>query len=205
MAKRRRLTGEAARERILDAAVEKLRAGGPHALTLATLAKELGVSHQAILHHFGSRDGLVAAVVKRALDNLQAELQGGLRTLSDHDRGGEALLDRAFEVLVDHGHGRLLGWLALGGEAEELLAQDEKPLEIFARLAHAIRERDVPDAPPYRDTLFAVMLCSYVLLGVSVFEKGTVRAAGLEAEPQSAEFRRWFRDLVVAHLERPRG
>lgn len=203
---RKRLTGEEARARILDAAVERLGQGGPQALTLADLAHELGVSHQAILHHFGSRDGLVAAVVRRALERLQAELAGGLRVVSeaDHDRSAGAMLDRAFEVLADQKHGRLLAWLALGDDPDAHdLASDVRPLELFAKMAHALREREVPGAT-YRDTLFTMMLISYVVLGSAVFEVGTQRAANLDADPTAATraFREWFRELVVAHLEK---
>ena len=57
------MSGEEARARILDAAGEQLRISGPSGLRLDPIAEELGVSRQALLHHFGTRDGLIAAVV----------------------------------------------------------------------------------------------------------------------------------------------
>jgi len=33
-------------------------------LSLRHLAKEIGTSHRMLIHHFGSRDGLMAAVVE---------------------------------------------------------------------------------------------------------------------------------------------
>jgi len=37
---------------------------------LQEIAADVGVSHSTILHHFGSREALVEAVVTRALDGL---------------------------------------------------------------------------------------------------------------------------------------
>jgi AcrR family transcriptional regulator len=198
---RKRLSGEEARSRILDAAVVQLREHGPQGLKLTAIADELGVSHQAILHHFGSRDGLLAAVVRQAIEGLQAELVGGLRTLDDHDRGSEALLDRAFDVMADQGYGRLLAWLALA-DSETELQGDHMPLAMMADAAHALRERDNP-GHDRRDTLFTVILLSYAVLGSAVFEPGVFTAAGLDDQPDAQrQFRAWLRDLVVRHLER---
>lgn len=195
---RRRLSAEDARARILEAAVERLRAEGPQALTLTVLAKELGISHQAILHHFGSRDGLIAAVVHSALQSLETELAAGLAAVNDPSEGAGEVLGRAFEVLADHGHGRLLAWLALG---EGTGPNDERrPLEMLARVTHQMRMREQPDAS-YRDTLFTVMLSAYMTLGAAVFENGTLAAAGLGDDPSArGEFRQWLARVLVEHM-----
>ena len=198
--RRRRLTGEEARARILEAAVERLRAEGPEGLRLNALAKELGISHQAILYHFGSREGLVAAVVKSAIDNLQAELLGGLRVLEDKDRGAEALIDRTFEVMVDEGYGRLLAWVALT-QGDPPVEEHRHPIEMLARMAHEVRERDHDDVD-YQDTLFTITLLAFAVLGASVAGAGVTRAAGLEDDAETRRaFRTWLRTLVVEHLE----
>jgi AcrR family transcriptional regulator len=199
MEKRKRLSGEEARTRILDAADQELRKVGPNGLKLTALAKELGVSHQAILHHFGSRDGLVAAVVRRALESLWAELSGGLRVLDDHERGTGVLLERAFDVMIDQGHGRLLAWLALGDPEGDL--QNDHPIALLATMTHQVRERDHGPSDP-RDTTFMIMLLSHIVLGMSVFEKGALVAAGLGDDAQAkADFRTFIRDLVLRHFD----
>lgn len=195
---RKRLTGEEARSRILDAAVDRLREHGPGGLKLTALAKELGISHQAILHHFGSKDGLVAAVVKQAMEGLQAELVGGLRVVDDPGRGAEVLIERAFSVMADQGYGRLMAWLALG---DHDMGEQRHPLALVAEVAHALREREHPGHTK-RDTTFTIILLTYAILGSAVFEEGTFRAAGLEDdEATRREFRGWLRDLILAHLE----
>ena len=57
--KRVRRTAEEAKMMILDAAERRLRELGPAGIKLQELAADVGVSHPAILHHFGSRDRLV--------------------------------------------------------------------------------------------------------------------------------------------------
>ena len=201
---RRRLTGEEARTRIMDAALAHLRTEGVHAVTLAGLAKELDISHQAILHHFGSRDGLVAAVVKRAIDSFESELAGALRVVDGPHAASRVLLLRAFEVMADEGHGRLLAMLALSSEPPPDVASFEssRPIQLVAKMAHALRLRDEPDAA-YRDTLFTVMLTAYVVLATSVFEKAVTFGAGLEVtDKTSREFREWFASHALAHMEK---
>src|SRR5262245_30830908 len=83
---RKRLTAEAARARILAAAERRLSEVGPEGLRLTELAAELGVSHPAILHHFGSREELVAAVVAGAIARLNARLiEAAQRDACGHD------------------------------------------------------------------------------------------------------------------------
>jgi len=202
MAKRRRLKGEEARRRILDAAEVQLSEGGPQGLKLTKLAKGLGVSHQAILHHFESRDGLLTAVLQRALEGLQSELTGGLMVLDDHERGSGVLINRAFEVLVDQRYGRLLAWLALGNPDGEGAEEERRDLQLLTRMAHAVRERDAGGPVDERDTTFMMILLSYAVLGASVFERGVFTAAGLDDDPGAkTEFRDWLRAMVVRHLE----
>jgi AcrR family transcriptional regulator len=199
----KRLTGEEARARILDAASAQLTSEGPRGLRLDTIAEELGISRQAILHHFGTRDGLIAAVVQRALERLQSELAGGLLALSDHDRGSQVLVERTFDVIVDKGYGRLIAWLALEHDDGklDLFGADQALLASLAKISHALRERELGPTE-FRDTLFTFVLSTYAILGSAVFERGVYRSAGL-ADDASAhrEFRAWLSALLVEHLE----
>ena len=54
-----RRTAEDARAAILDAAERRLGATGPGGIRLQEVAADVGVSHSTVLHHFGSREGLV--------------------------------------------------------------------------------------------------------------------------------------------------
>jgi len=63
-ASREGATGEppSARDRLLAAAVDRAMDGGIADLSLRELAAAIGTSHRMLLYHFGSREGLLAAV-----------------------------------------------------------------------------------------------------------------------------------------------
>jgi len=52
------------KERLLDQAIAYVAANGMTDVTLRGLAAALGTSHQLLLHHFGSKDGLWVAIVQ---------------------------------------------------------------------------------------------------------------------------------------------
>ena len=62
---RTRRTADEARRLILDAAERQLAEVGPAGLRLQEVAKEVGVSHPTVLHHFGSREELVEYCLRR--------------------------------------------------------------------------------------------------------------------------------------------
>ena len=61
-----RLPREDAQRAILDAAEKRLREGGPEAVRVQHVAADLGVTDAAIHHHFGSRRGLMEALLRFA-------------------------------------------------------------------------------------------------------------------------------------------
>src|SRR5260370_34445716 len=107
--KRKRRTAGDARDAILDAAEKQLRDSGPDAIRLQDVAAEVGISHPAVLHHFGRREGLVHAVVDRAIRTLQDGLLHALaqRPTRTHPTG-DSLFERAFVELYDKDTPRLL-------------------------------------------------------------------------------------------------
>ena len=60
------------RDRLLEEAVSYTLEHGLTTLSLRALAKPLGTSARMLIHHFGSRDGLIAAVLT-ALEHRMAE------------------------------------------------------------------------------------------------------------------------------------
>lgn len=63
-------TAEATRRRILDATIELYRERGIPATTLKAVAERADVSRGSILHHFGSANGLLGAVLDDVLESL---------------------------------------------------------------------------------------------------------------------------------------
>src|SRR3954468_15791630 len=96
--RRQRRTPEEARRLILEAAQDLLARTGPDGLRLQEIAAAAGISHPLILHHFGSREGLVRALTQRAVSELRDKL---LAALGSAEYSLEEQLDRVFDAYRD--------------------------------------------------------------------------------------------------------
>lgn len=199
---RRRRTAEEARRRILEAAQRRLVADGPEGLRLQELARDLGISHPAILHHFGSREGLLSALAAHGVRGLNEELARRIRE-GPVDLG--EILDRTSELLADRGQARLLAWLLLSGRGGANGGPDA--LRDLAEVAHAARlgRRDPSQGPPppYEDTVFTIVLVGLALFGDALAGDLFRASAGTEGRDGAARFRAWLAELLRAHFAAP--
>jgi AcrR family transcriptional regulator len=206
---RKRRSADEARTAILDAAEKRLVASGPAAIRLQEVAADVGVSHPTVLHHFGSREALVRAVVARALDSLYASLMTAVQAIPPDVEGMgdgtarvDALLDAVFDALVAGGHGRTFLWLALSGYAPA----DDLRVRGLAEAVHSIRRRRrvaKKRAPTFEDTYFTVLLPALALMALSVMGEPRAGNGGkLDESLGSEPFRRWLARLIHDHLEK---
>jgi AcrR family transcriptional regulator len=201
---RRRRTADVARREILEAAERRLAQSGPQGLRLQDVAADVGISHPAVLHHFGNREGLVRAVIEQAIVRLQEDL---VRSLSETPQGDRpdtaALFERVFETLYDRGYARLMAWLLLAGYDPF----NETARANWARIgevAHGIRTKRFKGKrkPPYEDTMFAIVLSALALFGQAIAGRSTLRVAGLGDDPTvERRFRQWLAALLARQME----
>jgi AcrR family transcriptional regulator len=105
---------EAARERVLQAALRALAANGYQGSSLAGIAEEAGMTTAGLLHHFPSKEQLLVAVLaeRDRSDGVRYQLRG-IEGLAALDRLAELVeynalvpgLVRAFTVLLGEGVG----------------------------------------------------------------------------------------------------
>lgn len=198
---RRRRTAEEARAAILDAAEHRLVAAGPGGIRLQEVAAEVGVSHPTVLHHFGSREALVEAVVRRSLDSIQVDVRNALQKAPEGEGPVASMFDGVFEALTSRGQGRALMWLALAGHKPK---DDTLRLHESAETIHALRAARLPDgddAPSFEDSQFMVVLAASVLLASSVIGESMLRDAGVRDAKGAARFRAWLARLLLEHIE----
>jgi AcrR family transcriptional regulator len=69
---------ESTRERLLAAAITRAAQGGISDASLRQLAAELGTSHRMLIYHFGSKEGLLAAI-SSAVEQHQRDVLAALR------------------------------------------------------------------------------------------------------------------------------
>jgi len=145
-----------ARDRLLAAAIEHFARRGIGDLSLRSMADRLGTSHRMLIYHFGSRDGLLAAVVhaveedqREALAMLAAETDRPpmeqvrrfwARVADATEVYGRLFFELASDALYDRPHAgefraELIDpWLAPLAELWERVGIDRADAPAYARL-----------------------------------------------------------------------
>ena len=89
-----------ARERILDAAIEVLKADGYAGLTIAKVAARAGESKPLVVYHYGSKQGLVQAAGLAIAEMITEEVLAavdGADTVEAVVRGADAGVERVLD------------------------------------------------------------------------------------------------------------
>ena len=186
---RRRRSAEEARAEMIGAATALLAQHGPEGVKLDDVAAEVGVSRQAVLHHFKNRAGLMRAVVEVAWLGL-------FRDLAAMASSADGLAPDAFVDLVDDtvrrkGNARIGAWLLLSGKGlpEEVF---EGALASLPDAVHVQRGEGSPE-----DTRFALLLVASALFGDAIFGVRLRQALGMpDGEDERAAFRHWVAERV---------
>lgn len=199
--KRIRRTAEEAKRVILDAAEKLMSNSGPGGLRLQDVAAEVGLTHPVILHHFGSREGLIRALNERILDDLRQRL---LAIFSSYDKPSPDILDKLLDsvfTVFRGGLGQRLAWL--GADA---VPDDDPPAAIFQRFVEGIHHQRFEVLPGdaqagQQDSKMLVYLVATAALGDAVFGTELLGTApGNETERARLRFRAWLSRLLRTHL-----
>ena len=172
------------RERILDTSLAAFGLRGYDSTSLDELAAELGITKQAILYHFSSKEHLLTATIELAVKELGSALGGasksqarGFQRIEDLVRATFSLAARRPEVL---GLVRLVS--RQGGSASGALAS-----AMSAMLGDAVRfvEREMAAGRFRRLEPRMLLLAVYsAVIGVAT-EPEVMRALGLEPDLRS--------------------
>ncbi|MCS5682115.1 MAG: helix-turn-helix domain-containing protein [Actinomycetota bacterium] len=172
------------RERILDTSLAAFGLRGYDSTSLDELAAELGITKQAILYHFSSKEHLLTATIELAVKELGSALGGasksqarGFQRIEDLVRATFSLAARRPEVL---GLVRLVS--RQGGSASGELAS-----AMSAMLGDAVRfvEREMVAGRFRRLEPRMLLLAVYsAVIGVAT-EPEVMRALGLEPDLRS--------------------
>lgn len=132
---RRAQTATATRRRILDATLALLQEVGVAGTTLTAVAGRADVARGTIVHHFGSWDGLLAAVLDDILEMLQVPDERILEGIEDRDERIRAFV-RAMVAFQERSEP---WWPIFAQEMDrpEVRKRDAEYWEAFARLQAA--------------------------------------------------------------------
>lgn len=205
---RRRRTAEDARKLILDAAEKRLIASGPEAIRLQDIAADIGIAHAVISHHFGSREGLMEALMRHASERLQEAIIRMLATPRVGDPAQDRLeqihrgIELAVQEIAGQGYGRLWAWLVFSGRDWRALV--EGLFTGFARIFHAFRVQwsveDGQPTPKMEDTQFWIMLGVRAFIGEALSGPYAQLTVGLRGDEETERrFRLWLAQIVATY------
>lgn len=184
-----------ARAAILDAAEKVMTEVGPAGLRISAVAKQAGMAHPNVIHHFGSREGLIAAVAERvglrATERITAAIRKAAKAGASQKRSAlTEVLDTAF--LGDEG--RLVAWLHMSGVGNSMDANMARILAVSQELRRTVDA----DADPV-NTSRLVMLITLALVGEAVYGAGISEALGFDDSNDGGQgnFRAWLASIVL--------
>jgi AcrR family transcriptional regulator len=193
--KRIRRRPEEARALILDAAEALMTVDGPAGLRLQDVARAAGVSHPTILHHFGSREGLVRALNQRSLEALRNSV---LAQMGAAESGGDSIR-RTFAAYRQGVAQRML-WLI-----QSATTQTPDGLKLFGEIVdalHAVRIKlaQPGTVPDIEDTRAVIHLTTLAAFGDAVIGPRLRQGDGARERAQRDRFENWFAALVDLYL-----
>lgn len=193
MVERKRLSPEAAQQKILMRAEHYLIIGGPDAVRVQVVADDLGITDAAIHYHFKNRKGLMTALLKEAGRKLKAEIQ---KVIGDVAPGSNALRDVAVsltELYQQKKYAHLAIWLASEGWESEGEGLFDPLVEHFCGTT--------TNAKSKMDVQRSLALLNTFLVGEDLVGGAFLASVGLAGSASSrADFREWVIGRVSADL-----
>ncbi|GHA19232.1 TetR family transcriptional regulator [Arenicella chitinivorans] len=196
MARKTHDSPEAAKEAILDAAESMLVDVGAAGLRISAVAKRAGMAHPNIIHHFGSRDGMVNALAERVGNRATERITHAIDdALSAPPEDRVAAITHILETVYPDDEGRAAVWLHLDGAKSSLKPNMERIVE----LSHKFRLMMDPDAK-IEHSKRVVMLVTLALVGEVVSGTAMKEALGYdldESKGDRAYFKRWLAKILL--------
>jgi AcrR family transcriptional regulator len=199
MATRQRRTPQAAKLAILDAAERRLHDEGPEAVRIQRIAAELGITDAAIHYHFGTREALMDALLRRIgrrlVDDIEATIEGWAP-----DQIDVPVLGRLFQrAYADERAAKLALWLSLAGWRPKGSGMLNALVERVHRARIEVAGKARRPRPRLSDTQYAIALLSaaHMLTAMS----GDALLASVAKDPTGLDQRNFldFTVELIAH------
>ena len=185
---RLRRTSEGAQDNILSAAEKILVESGPQNLKLVEVAKRAGVVNATVLHHFGSIDGVQAALMTRMIADLTKRVLAITNEANDPVTFATQGTAAIFDAFEDKAVARLAAWLELTGEHRRLTTVREAVRSVLS--TQMVEQNEMPHA----------ILEDFILVSISMALGAGLFGATLGNLLGRPEGR--ARDLTLAILQR---
>jgi AcrR family transcriptional regulator len=205
--KRRRLPAELARTRILEAAEKRLIEGGPDAVRVQSLARDLGITDAAIHHHFGSREGLLEALLRFGGRRLRDAVAAAIAASPEDELDLRALIAAVLPVFESSGYSWLALWLFASGWRDKGSGLFDEVADAIDRRRRRRRVRAEHASEPRRkDSRFLAAWLALTLMAEPLFGRPARRSVSLAADAATTQrFRAWLATAFERLLEAERG
>lgn len=195
------------KDRVIAAARVAFADRGFHATRLQDVAERAGLRHPTLLYHFGSKEGLYAAVIEDAFARWAAETEAAISTgLQGFDQVA-ALVEAAYRFFAEHQElARILRHetLAGGGRLEAVMVELIRPF--FEQAVAFLRAEVAAGRLREHDPVELMQLC-YASVTTYVSEP-RFRGELTREDPMAPEVARRHREAFTALLRAaldPRG
>jgi AcrR family transcriptional regulator len=185
---RLRRTSEGAQDNILAAAEKILVESGPQNLKLVEVARRAGVVNATVLHHFGSIDGVQAALMTRMIADLVSRILAVTDQVSEPAAFATQSTEALFDAFEAKPVARLAAWLELTGESRRLTTVREAVRSVLS--TQMVEQTGLP-VSVVEDF---ILLCLSMALGAGLFG---ATLGSLLGRPESRA-----RDMALAILQR---
>lgn len=201
--KRTRRPARASQARILEAAEKQLIEGGPASVRVQVLARDLGLTDAGIYHHFGSRDALLAALLRFGGRRLRQEIVRVTSSWNGSSVDLEELMDEILAVLEERGYARLALWLWLAGYEDKGRGFFEEFVQALSLARRRQAKAEGWPPPSERETRRRAALAASTLFAEPILGDASRRSVSLPVTRRArAEHRRWLaqtlRNLMLA-------
>lgn len=181
---------------ILDAAEELLIEAGPRAIEVRGVAERVGITDAGVNHHFGSREGLLVALLRRSSSRIRAALEDAIQDWVRAGAQTPELVDRIAEVYAG-GYGELAMALHGAGWRDHSVGVLEPVVDALHARRKSGGRRLARD-----DTRLAVAALHQALATEPAYGAEFRRTAGMK-EPDASRHRqlRWWTQTLTSVLD----
>ena len=189
----------ASTDRILDAARGEFAQHGFGGARLQDIAARAQLSHPTLLYHFGSKEGLYAAVIEQAMQDWAAMTSLAIADGKDGFDRVATLIDAGFAFFATH-HDFVVIWrreaIEGGSRLQQAIAEHMRPF--FDRAVVFLRGEVEAGRLREHDPIELIQLVYGAVM--TYFSDAGFRAALSGVDPMTSEARARFRDAFTLML-----
>ena len=190
------------REAILNAAQNRIAIHGPEGLKIMDVAKDAGISHPLVLHHFGSKAGLIDALISRLIISIAAELEPLFMASFSGGTALDSVVNAGYEFWHVDKRAELLFW-AYSKQPDRIITiigeNLIKVIDVANKSRMALMPSGTEEERLWRDSARTFLLVTFMLVGDGLFGELMTKSVGLDVNDRH-KIRTMMAKMVIRRL-----